>query len=241
MKDPPMKAIIVVIILCGSLGSAADVVAQSIVRVPSGSQIEDFEGPLGATPSLPPRDLIPYSIGLIQDFEGWVSTAYDDPAGYCTIGYGHLISKKRCAETALGDFSKSLSRESGLSLLQQDTVTARQAIQTLVKRGLTDQQFGALASFVFNVGKAPFSSSTMLKLINAGEYQKAANEFPRWVKARVKSESVVLEGLVDRRNCEATLFLATNSPPPFKRQNCGSLSATPPSGSLIDISVGEQK
>lgn len=207
---------------------------------PSVSQIEDLEGPLGATGGAQPRPLIPFALGLVKDFEGWVAQAYDDPAGYCTIGYGHLISKSRCAELDLGVFSRPLTKEAGTKLLLEDTVTSRRAIQSLVKRKLNDQQFGALSSFVFNVGKEKFAGSTMLKMIQVGDFGGAAKEFHRWVKITKDGKSIVLEGLAVRRNCEAALFSATRSPPPFKRENCQALGATPPTEYLIDIGIGEK-
>lgn len=63
-------------------------------------------------------------------------------------------------------------------------------------------------SFTFNVGTGAFRSSTLLKRLNAGDYQGAASEFGKWVKAGGK----VLPGLVRRRKEEAALFLTPDAP-----------------------------
>ena len=64
-------------------------------------------------------------------------------------------------------------------------------------------QVDALASFIYNVGVANFRNSTMLRLINAGDFDGAARQFPRWNKAGGK----VLNGLTRRRNDEMMLFM----------------------------------
>jgi len=202
--------------------------------------VEDLTGTLGVAPPTGARPLSLITISLLKDFEGWAPAAYDDPSGFCTIGYGHLISLKRCAEISLDAFAKNLSEAEGENLLEKDTCTARVHVQQLVKVELTDSEFGALSSFVFNIGKENFATSTLLSLLNANERQAAAAEFRRWVK----SKGQVYSGLVDRRSCEATLFLGQltlDKQGRFNRQQCKSLGAAPPDGTLIDIEVGEQR
>lgn len=210
----------------------------SLERVLSRSLREDFGKSLGAAPSPPPRPLLPLALDLIKDFEGWSATAYDDPAGYCTIGYGHLISLRPCGNTDLGDFARPLTEAQGALLLQNDTTTSRLSIQSLVLVDLNDEQFGALTSFVFNIGKRNFAGSTMLRLLNAGEYELAAAQIRRWVRAGGQ----VLNGLIDRRACELTLFrghLTYNTGGRFDRRSCIGLGAAPDAGSEIDIDLGE--
>jgi len=67
---------------------------------------------------------------------------------------------------------------------------------------VTQDQYDALADFVFNVGIPHFASSTLLRLLNAGDYKGAQAEFARWTR----SGSQVLTGLVTRRTAEANLF-----------------------------------
>ncbi len=171
---------------------------------PSGVQIERLEERLpGAAGDLQtPRAVIKVAIDLIKAFEGWASRAYDDPAGYCTIGYGHLIAKAKCSEIQLGQFSGVLSKDDGTKLMLSDTVPARAAIERLVQSELSKEQFGALTSFVYNVGVTNFSRSTLLKTLNNQEFDVAGRELRKWTRANGK----ILKGLVVRRNCEASLF-----------------------------------
>ena len=208
---------------------------------PPRSQMEDFGKPLGTTEGIGIRSLEVLAQELIKEFERWMPAAYDDPVGYCTIGYGHLIALQRCSETSLGGFSEPLSVKSGAELLNKDTVQPRRVIQKLVTVDLTDDQFGALTSFVFNIGENKFANSSLLRILNYGAYDRAIKEFPRWVISR----GVIQNGLVERRTCEAALFrgvLTLEKDGHFSRSQCASsLGAAPPSGPLIDIDVGEQQ
>lgn len=202
------------------------------------SQIEDFGSSLGAAPSSVPRPMTSLGIGLLIDFEGWRPAAYNDPAGLCTIGFGHLIAMKKCADIDLQQFAKPLTKDQGLTLLDEDTRSSRAVIQKLVTRNLDDNEFSALSSFAFNVGKTNFGKSTLLKYVNSGDDKYAASEFQRWVK----SKGQVYKGLQDRRACESALFLGRiigGGDGMFKRAECVTLGAAPSAGSLIDIDVGE--
>ncbi|MCY1458796.1 Lysozyme RrrD [compost metagenome] len=76
-------------------------------------------------------------------------------------------------------------------------------VERLVQVPLTGNQWDALVSFTYNLGAANLESSTLLRLLNAGDYVGAAGQFPRWNKAGGK----VLPGLVRRREAERVLFL----------------------------------
>ncbi|MGR4871848.1 lysozyme [Variovorax sp. LARHSF232] len=202
------------------------------------SQIEDLELQQGAAPSSPPRPLTPLAFGLIMDFEGWRPSPYNDPVGYCTIGYGHLIALKPCDQVDLGQFRRPLSQSDGQNMLEFDTRSARLFVHKLVAKDLTEEQFSALSSFAFNVGKAKFAKSTLLELVNMGEYKLASVEFLRWVKAKGQ----VFKGLQDRRNCESALFLDQlqgDLQGKFSRGECVSSGVAPPTDRFIDVDVGE--
>lgn len=220
-----------------SYGVSATDFPQNKDHITSLSQVENIDAPQGATES-PPRKLLRIALNLIKDFEGWSTTAYNDAAMYCTIGYGHLIAKARCHDIKLGNFANAMLPKDGLVLLEGDTVYARSAVQKLVKRELNHEQFGALASFVFNVGESNFAKSTMLRLLNNNEYTAAATQFDRWVSAK----GVTYKGLIDRRSCEKALFLGRlkyNEDHYFNRATCVTAGATPNTDKLVDVYTGE--
>ena len=132
---------------------------------------------------------------VIKDHEGLRLTAYQDGGGVWTIGYGHTGSDVREGLT--------IPLSEAERLLTRDLRTAEWHVTRLVKVKLTQNQFDALVSFVYNVGGDAFEKSTMLRLLNAGEYEGAANQFLRWNKDNGK----VVQGLINRRIKERDLFL----------------------------------
>lgn len=209
-------------------------------RLPSRSLIEQMGRVLGIAPVQGARPIPRIALEIIKAFEGWFPNAYDDPVGYCTIGYGHLIALVNCKDANLGEFDKPLSIQSGSVLLEKDTLAARQSVNRLVNVALNDAQFGALSSFVFNIGESNFASSTMLQLINIGRHDLAANQFARWTMARGK----IFKGLTERRQCKSALYqgyFANIDAAKFSRDMCKALGVSPDATSLIDVEVGEQK
>lgn len=138
------------------------------------------------------------AIDLIKRFEGLILTAKNhgdsntDRPLY-TIGYGHTKSTYK-------DMKISLIQAE--NLLLQDIEDAERDVSLLVKVPLNQNQFDALVSFVFNVGFSQFASSTLLKVINTGDYNSACFQFQRWVYDNGKT----LNGLVSRRAAECELF-----------------------------------
>ena len=132
-------------------------------------------------------------IEFIKAHEGLRLDAYLCPAGVPTIGYGHTYNVK------IGD---RITAEQAEMLLIGDLIVA----ETEVNRyglHLTQNQFDALVSFVFNVGAGNFRNSTLLKRLKANPNDPdIANQFKRWVY----SDGKVLPGLVRRRNEEAKLY-----------------------------------
>jgi lysozyme len=90
-------------------------------------------------------------------------------------------------------------------MLRKDLAKFEDAVSKSVKVPLKQNQFDALVSLVYNIGPGNFQSSTLLKKLNAGEYQSAADQFPRWNRAGGK----VLAGLTRRREAEKGLWLDT--------------------------------
>lgn len=133
-------------------------------------------------------------IAFIQSEEGTEYEAYLDSAHVPTICTGSTRN------VFLGQHA---TLEECEERLVQDTTYAGKAIGRLVQVKLTQQQYDALVSFVFNVGPGAFAKSTMLKRINEGQCYAAGAEFKRWNKAGGK----VLKGLTNRRAREAALWL----------------------------------
>lgn len=131
---------------------------------------------------------------LIKSFEGLELEAYLCPADIWTIGYGHTGNVKE------GD---SITKAEAEALLDKDLQTFRNGVKRLVKVPLNENQFGALVSFAYNLGLGSLQSSTLLKMLNAGDYTGAADQFLRWNKSGGK----VLTGLVRRREAERAVFL----------------------------------
>lgn len=138
---------------------------------------------------------------LIERFEGFSATVYQDAAGLWTIGYGHLV-KPGEPYHPYGPV-KEITREQAAELFERDTAEARACVDGAVTVALTENQRAALVSFVFNVGCGAFRTSTLLAKLNRGDYDGAAAEFGRWKRAGGR----VVPGLVARRATEAELFL----------------------------------
>jgi len=130
---------------------------------------------------------------LIKHFEGLELKAYKCPAGVWTIGYGHI---KGVSE---GDEITALTAN---RMLIEEMVEYENYINNAVKVDLTQNQFDAMVSWVYNLGSGNLNASTLLKVLNSGDYAGVPAQMLRWNKAGGK----VLEGLTRRRQAEADLF-----------------------------------
>jgi lysozyme len=137
---------------------------------------------------------------MIANSEGYRARAYEDAAGHATIGFGHLLHHGGLTSA---DMAMEWDRARALNVLRNDAAEAQSAVRQLVKVPLTQNEFDALTSFVFNVGRGAFADSTLLRLLNEGKRGQAANQFLRWDKAGGKT----LLGLSRRRRAERSLFL----------------------------------
>ena len=140
----------------------------------------------------------PAGISLIQEFEGRRLEAYKCPAGIWTIGYGHT-SAAGAPEVKPG---MVITKQEANDILIRDLVKYENAVDRLVKVPLTQNQFDALVSFAFNVGEGALAKSTLLKKLNAGNYDAVPAELMKWTKGGGKE----LPGLVRRRRAEAAMW-----------------------------------
>jgi lysozyme len=139
---------------------------------------------------------------FIGRFEGFRGHLYNDAAGHCTIGYGHLVHLGNCNGSEPAEFKRGISEPEAEKLLRRDAQTAADAVRSSVHASLDQQQFDALVSFVYNLGAGAFEGSTLLKDLNAHNFAAVPGQLEEWVHAGGQ----VLPGLVARRKAEARLF-----------------------------------
>ena len=137
-------------------------------------------------------------IDLIKKWEGFRAKAYLCPAGVPTIGYGNTFYPDG-RKVKLGD---TISHEEAERLLKITLNQFAKEVDKLVKVQVTDNQFSALVSLAYNIGIGAFSGSTLLRLLNQGNYDKVSAQFDRWNRAGGE----ISLGLINRRNEERKLF-----------------------------------
>lgn len=146
------------------------------------------------------RHITEKGLGIIKKFEGFSPTVYICPAGYPTIGYGHVVKPHEREQ-----FANGITPEQAEALLLQDVQTAEQAVLRLITVPLKHGQFAALVSFTFNLGAGALQRSTLRRKVNRGNDEAVPAEFRKWVWAGGRK----LEGLVRRREAEVHLYQAT--------------------------------
>ena len=132
-------------------------------------------------------------IALIKRFEGCELKSYRCSAGVPTIGYG---------STKGVSMDMEITQERAEALLIEDISDFEEEVNKCVKVPLTQNQFDALVAWTFNLGGTNLRNSTMLKVLNEGDYEKVPSEMKRWNKAAGKT----LDGLIRRREAESLLF-----------------------------------
>jgi len=130
--------------------------------------------------------------------EGERLIAYVDTRGTWTIGVGHTGPEVRQGVT--------ITRAQSRAYLRCDAETADRAVSELVRVPLTDNQRFALVSFVFNLGRSRLATSTLLRLLNAGDYTSVPAQLTRWNKETVGGVLRDSVGLTNRRKAEITLW-----------------------------------
>ncbi|BCL40994.1 TPA: lysozyme [Enterobacter roggenkampii] len=143
------------------------------------------------------RHVTEVGLNLIKRFEGFSPTIYICPAGYPTIGYGHVVlahEKDR--------FAPGITHAEASELLRKDAAIAERAVLRLISVPLTDGQFDALVSFTFNLGAGALQRSSLRRKVNRGEHESVPAELMKWVWAAGKKVS----GLIRRREIEGALY-----------------------------------
>jgi lysozyme len=139
-------------------------------------------------------------VEFIAHEEGEVLRVYLDQVGIPTAGIGHVV---RNTQYHVGD---RITQQQSRDWFKADVAKCEEAIGSAVKLPLKQNQFDALVSFTFNVGVAGFLTSTLLRMLNQGDFSGAAAQFKRWNKAFNGTKMIVLPVLDGRRQRECSLF-----------------------------------
>ena len=151
-------------------------------------------------------------IKYMEEVEGRDNHVYPDSSGYPTIGIGHLLT---AVEQGTGtiiinkvpvEYRIGLTDKQVDDLLLQDMYTAEQIVSRVVNVLLNQNQFDALCSFCFNIGNVNFTKSTLLRLLNNGNYAAVPEQMRRWNKAKINGELIVMKGLTNRREKDISLW-----------------------------------
>ena len=143
------------------------------------------------------RHVTEAGLDLIKRFEGFSPKIYICPAGYPTIGYGHVVLAHEQDQ-----FAGGVTQAEATELLRKDVRIAERAVLRLISVPLTDGQFDALVSFTFNLGAGALQRSTLRRKVNRGEHEGIPAELMKWVWAAGKKVS----GLIRRREIEGALY-----------------------------------
>jgi len=138
------------------------------------------------------------TIELIKHFEGIRLKPYLCSAGVPTIGIGSTMYTDG-TKVKLSD--KPITEQEALDLFKLTLIKYEDAVTAFVRSKLTENQRGALVSFVYNVGIGAFKASTLLRKINDGDFN-VDMEFAKWNKVN----HVASKGLTRRRQAEWELF-----------------------------------
>ena len=134
---------------------------------------------------------------LTEQFEGCKLVAYQDIAGKWTIGFGHTFGVVK---------GQTCTQDEAVRWLQSDLYRISKAVNRDVKVALTQGDFDALVDFGFNLGLGALERSTLWTKLNAGDFDGAAAEFPKWDHAGGKE----IAGLLRRRLAEQAEFKGSN-------------------------------
>lgn len=158
------------------------------------------------TPPSTPRLAVPdLAVALAKRFEGFHRVPKPDPlqrahpyrcpAGYMTIGFGHLCDAEHPPITML---------EAEVYLAQDLRVALNAVLRYCpVLATEPESRLAAIVDFTFNLGAGRLQTSTLRRRINQRDWVAAASELGRWVYGGGR----VLPGLVARREAEVQLLL----------------------------------
>ena len=142
------------------------------------------------------RHVTEVGLEFLKSWEVYEGRPYDDGYGYITWGYGHC----RKGNEPIPEY---VPKDEALEILARDVGTAERAVLRYINVPLEDGQFNAVTSLTFNAGGGALQRSRIRMLLNRGEYEDAAEMFP---KSFITSNGIKSRGLLRRRIAEAQMF-----------------------------------
>jgi lysozyme len=168
-----------------------------------------------------PMKISENGLAMIRYWEGCELDAYDDGGGVWTIGYG-TTRYPNGEPVKQGD---TCTQEQADSWLASGAVSiAQDPVNSLVVVPVSQNQFDGLCDFTYNLGGGNLASSTLLRLLNEGDYPGAQAQFPRWNQVAGQPS----QGLTNRRNAEANLFGTPEGSPAAAHAAITDTNAPPP-------------
>lgn len=142
------------------------------------------------------------------------------PAGYWTIGWGHVVRDPRGTmlrghhncQAAKAMYPKGISRDEAELLIAADLIVYENCVRRIARKDCTQDQFDAMVALCFNIGPTAFIKSSVARHHAAGRDPEAADAFLMWVKATVDGRRITLKGLKNRRMDERALYLGLTGP-----------------------------
>ena len=138
---------------------------------------------------------------LLGELEGIVLRPYKDSVGIPTIGIGSTYYEDG---TKVKMTDKAITKERAIQLAKNVVKSFEEQVNKSILLPMTQNQFDAMVLLCYNIGKSGFARSSVVRNFNLGNIQKAADSFLLWNKAGGR----VVQGLVNRRNKERSLFLS---------------------------------
>lgn len=137
-------------------------------------------------------------IDLIKQFEGCVLTSYPDIGGVWTIGYG---TTRYPTGMPVGQ-NETCTLDEAEYYLSHDVREFATGVSDALVAPINQLMFDACVSLCYNIGIGAFKRSTLLQLINSGNYLEASDQFLRWNKVGQRE----IAGLTRRRKAEKAMF-----------------------------------
>jgi GH24 family phage-related lysozyme (muramidase) len=154
-----------------------------------------------------PMSVSAAGVEFVKGWEGFFGKLYNDAADHCTVGYGTLVHAGKCdGRHSEQPYVNGVSKDKATQLLANELADTQKIVSAAVKVKLNQNENDALVSFAFNVGVGSFKKSTLLTELNKDNRDAVPGELKKWTKVTRGGKKVDVQGLVDRRAAEATLF-----------------------------------